>query len=184
MRKRKLNPNIIRVGDKVKITNPEFFLRCGYDNNHQEACKAIEDTYKHEINKFIYIWEQSLMKTKGKTPICKLICGDSPTYLKIVSALAYDLVHKQMKEGVERKIYTDRVDFYKHNNFVVSSIQYVRTGVYHPPSGGYNSQSGEYDNFPGYLDKPVVHKILYFTEYLYGLSGDKTAIEDCNVEKV
>lgn len=185
MRKRKLNPNIIRVGDKVKIINPEFFLRCGYDNNHKGACEIIDKTYKHQINRFIYIWEQSLMKRKtGSIPLCKLICENSSIYLKIASALAYDLVNKNMKEGVERKIYTERVDFYRSNIFFVSSIEYVRTGIYHLPYGGYNNGTEEYDYKPGYLDRPVVRKILYFNEFLYGLSGDKTAIEDCNVEKI
>lgn len=184
MRKRKLNSNIIRVGDRVKIINPEFFISCGYDNNHKTACETINKIYKQEINRFIYTWEQSLMKTKGKSPLCKLLCEDSSTYLKIVSALAYDLVHKNMREGVERKIFTEWVDFYKYNNFIVASIGYVRTGVYHPPTGGYNFLTGEHNGNLGYLDRPVTHKILYFTEFLYGLSGDNTAIEDCNVEKI
>jgi hypothetical protein len=28
---KRLNPNIIRVGDWVKIINPEFVDRCGYE---------------------------------------------------------------------------------------------------------------------------------------------------------
>src|ERR1035437_6191904 len=57
-KKRKLDPKIIRIGDKIKIINPEIITRVGYPMSFNDAIEDVEKIYRNEIidflNKTIY----------------------------------------------------------------------------------------------------------------------------------
>lgn len=201
MRKRKLDPSIIREGDKVRIVNPEFFVRCGYDNNHKDVCQMIQNEHGTDILKWIYEMEDKLKicSMEDKLKICSNERGlsilqrieefrDPDSYHKIVSALAYDYVRANKKSGSERKIYTVRIDQWKDKILTVGDISYVNTGFYYPPDGHYIYEESYYDYDPAGLNKMKTHKILRLKEFLLYLcrqgEAEISSIEACHVEKI
>ena len=46
---KKLDPKIIRVGDMVRIDNPEMFIRCGYPMSLEDACKEVDELFGDDI---------------------------------------------------------------------------------------------------------------------------------------
>jgi hypothetical protein len=197
-----MKKDTIRVGDRVRIVNPEFFIRCGYENNHQDAMKQIREEYGEKILRFIYDWEASLhsVPSADSKISLSLISFDQyrtelrnpHSYDRIISALAYDLVARNKKSGAERKIFTERLERYKDDIFTVSGAFMCMTGFYYPAGGRYDSYTGEYDYEPGGLDKMKAHRILELREFVFFEIGRErrresdsaTAIEECHIERV
>ena len=44
----KKDPKIIRVGDKVRIVNPEMFVRCGYPMTKQDAREEVFSRFSQQ----------------------------------------------------------------------------------------------------------------------------------------
>lgn len=200
-RKRNLDEKIIREGDKVRIINPEFFLRCGYDNDHKSACAFIEETFGNKILQFIYEFEKfehdsykTPTDSKWKTAFIDFAryqqeLMNPKSYSKIISALAYDHVKRMQKSGTERKIYTERLENELGVIRTVTNIFFCKTGKYDPPSTTQDYSTGEYDFIPGGLLKEKTHKILHLSGLIislreYGDEDEINCIETCNVEKV
>ena len=194
-RKRKLDPKIIRVDDRVKIINPEIVIRIGYPMSFDEACEEVDKLYRNEIIEFL---NKTIYQQKD-VPLYKLTLASyinekeyikSQTYKKIIKALAYE--HMQQKEfgGREKKIYTKVRQELLGITSTVRNISIKKTGIYFAPSGGYDSYSGEYDFEPGGLDKEKTHKILELDYWLsngvmsLNWEADYIKIESCNVEKI
>ena len=196
-----MKKDIIRQGDRVRIINPEFFIRCGYENYHAAVKERIEKEYGQKILEFIYEWEKSLITgppilCQVKPPLVSMGSFDEfgklnkpYSYDKIISALAYDLVGRLKKTGAERKIFTVRLEEYKDRTFPVYGSFMCMTGFYDPPWSG-QDYWGEWDYRPGGLDKAKSHKILDLRGFTSDI-GRKSeiyepvdAIEVCNVEKI
>ncbi len=180
---RKPDPNIIRIGDKVKIITPEFFVRCGYDNDHKSACEYVTSNYCDQIVKFILESEYAPTPSLGIYKLNDI--ADSFLFKKIVSALAYERVGQLRASGMERKIYNQQEKWLKGKTFFVNDIFFCKTGVYCHPSGGYNYW-GEYDYNPGGLSAEKTHKILVLTNIpiISVYDSPVNAIKAINVEKV
>ncbi len=177
--KKKLNPKIIRVGDIIKITNPEIIIRIGYPMSIYDAMEKVKEFYHNKIveflNKTIY----------NRTPLFPdiIVNGhNSRPYNKIISALAYEYLKSEQFGGKERKIFS------KYRQELVGITSKVRkvfirkTGIYFPPSGSHNYWTNEYEQESGGLDKEKTHKILeleIFSDY-----PNYVQIETCNVEKI
>ena len=58
MRKRKLDPKIIRNGDRVRIVTPEIFVRCGYPLCKADLREDIAKNYGKIIEDLIYSVEK------------------------------------------------------------------------------------------------------------------------------
>jgi hypothetical protein len=161
MRKPKLDPKIIRRGDRVRVVIPEIFVRCGYP-----LCKADlkEDIYKH-YGRLV----EDIIYSVGKGD--KLISRDedgifpSPSRAidscnnKIIDILASIRLVAKNFGGNERKVFTKRYDEIKDRIFQVRGIRFVTTGEYVRGYSGY-SYEGDWDCDPPYLSDPKVHKIL------------------------
>lgn len=168
--KRKLNPKIIRVGDLVKIINPEVFIRCGYPLDFEKMLFDVRDKYKQDVDAFMNV----ILMRNG------INHGDisaNPYYEvanKLFKAITYMLLHVKGFGGKERKIYTENREEIINEQFFVHKIFFVKTGKYYPivSSGGYFEQK-EYE--PAYLDNQEAHKILILRDF---------NIEAKNVEKV
>lgn len=161
MRKRKLDPKIIRAGDKVKIVNPEVFVRCGYplckadlkEEIYQHYGKLIEDIMYSvgKGNKLISRNEESLF------PAADIMID--PFNNKFIDELASIRLRAKKFGGNERKIFTKRYEDLKDKVFYVRGTRFVQTGFYVP--GDSSQYYSEYDDFtPPYLDKAKTHKIL------------------------
>lgn len=197
-----MRKDVIRIGDTVRIVNPEFFLRCGYPLSLKDGMDMIindEET--------MTALGQGIDKALGrkcnvslKEELFGLSATIRPTRIsydiqKIIRLLAYYRIKNEGFGGNERKIFTKRVESAKDHEFKVIGKKTVTTGVYVPSSGGYNSWSGEYDYDPAYLDSMKAHVILelmdgsydglyYFVSNVEQGMGDTLKIEKCNVEQV
>ena len=190
---RKLSPNIIRIGDTVKITNPEIISRIGYPMSFEDARKEIKELYHNEIiemfNKTIY---KQILDESSKFNLnvrIKAWNGDV-TYEKIVSSLAWIHIQSKGFGGKERRIYSEQRQELIGITAKVINIMIRKTGIYFSPSGGYDSWSGEYESEPGGLEKEKTHKILEL-DYWHpneitqlGAKSNYILIEACNVEKI
>ena len=175
VKKKKLNQNIIRIGDKVIITTPEIVIRIGYPMSIYDAIKEVEKLYCNDIMELLH-------KTIYKRTTLSLDYHNSKPYNKIISALAYEYLKSKQFGGKERKIFSEyRQDLFGTTT-TVRKIFIRKTGIYFPPNGGYDYWTNEYDYEPGGLDKEKTHKILElgfcqnWPNYIQ--------IEACNVEKI
>ena len=188
MKKRKLDPKIIRVGDKVKIINPIFFEGCYYDNNLRDKTTEVAKKHGKEIREFID--KMTGISTK-LTGLIMLKMDDERDYSedisirKIARVIAYDLVHRDMKTGNERKIFTYPLERNKGLICKVEAIKIIKTGFYFPPNNHYDSYNGEYCGEPGGLEKEKTHKILTLhDELMWREYSTSLQIEAKNIEKV
>jgi hypothetical protein len=194
LRKRKLNPEIIRVKDNVKIINPEIIIRVGYPMSFDDACREVDKLYRQEIleflNKTIYKQEPTISGSLLETCEIKMDFVKPGMYMKIIKALAYNYIQMKSFGGREKKIYAEYRQELLGMTLSVENIFIRKTGIYFASSGGYDHYSGEYDFEPGGLDKIKTHKIL---ELNYWLSNNQindmwesrsVKIESCNVEKI
>jgi hypothetical protein len=159
---RKLDPKIIRVGDEVKVINPECFLRCGYPLTKLDVYQEVEEKYNRQIYELI-------RHTGMHDPKYHLV------KYKIIDALAYGLLKQRRFGGHERKIYTDTWKELHNKIGVVRKIKFVTTGTYNA-GGGY---AEDYD--PPFLSSVGTHKILFIYVPIMVVV---TWIEADNVEKI
>ena len=187
---KKLNPNIIRIGDQVKIIKPEFVERVGYPMSFNQACQEVAEKYTDQINVFM----SSLFPETSSLNLARSLQSDwtkTRTFQKIVKALAYRYIGTNGFGGNERKIYTYLIDqeIWQYQEVMDKAV--VKTGFYFPPGGGYDYW-GEYDWEPGGLDKEKTHILLFIgygflkEEIIQMFSTHKYHgwIEACNVEKI
>jgi hypothetical protein len=193
---KKLSPNIIRIGDTVKIINPEIIIRVGYPMSFDDACKQVKELYHNEILEFL----NKTVDKQETVPLYKSLLiahineneyVKSKIYRKLVYALAYEHMHRKGFGGKERKIYSEQRQELLGITAKVTKIFIKKTGIYFSPSGGYDNYSGEYDYDPGGLDKEKTHKILELDHWLSNGLVFSTEwethylkIEACNVEKI
>lgn len=155
--KKKLDPEIIRVGDTIKVVNPQMFIRCGYNMELETETINIIERFKPEI-------EHLMTKVKASGDDC---------IDKVAKALAYFRIRQAQFGGKERQIFTEPHEELQDKKFKVQNINFVKTGKYFPPEGwdeGFSS---------GGLENEKTHKILT----IYTLN-EALKIEACNVEKV
>jgi len=180
-----LKPSIIRVSDKVKIINPEFFIRCGYPKSQKSEIEVVKKEFRHVILNMICSREK-----------CHSFDIDRHNHLleKVCREIAYARLRNMGYGGNERKIYTERLEEHKDKTFRVVSIKFCKTGKYYPPSGpsggGYYAED-DYES--GGLANEKTHKILHIVPFLLPSSmsahslrmmDDPLMIETTNVEKV
>lgn len=147
----------------MQIVTPEFFVRCGYPISFDCEKSNVTKQYSDDIVKLL-----------EKMGIERSIFNDDYNIMlnKIISAIAYYLVHKKGFGGKNRAIFTEPRHELKDRIFLVRDIKLVRTGSYQ--RGGWSGyESPEFE--PSYLCDQRVHRILDL--------GD-CSIEDKNVIKV
>lgn len=186
-KKRKLNPNIIRIGDTVKIINPVRVIRVGYPMSFDDACEEVKKIYHKEIVEFMNKTTLKQFDRNSVFMVEVLKYEELKLYKKIVKALAYEHIQNKGFGGKEKKIYTEVRQDLLGIISRVENIQIRKTGTYFAPSGGYDYW-GEYDFEPGGLDKIKTHKILELDYWVSKINSDwftnKLCIESCNVEKI
>lgn len=174
-RKRKLDPTIIRTGDKVQIINPASFLRCGYPMDRNEVAALIEEEHRQEIIDFI----KKINPAPANSPHASRLTNR--VMKEIAVWLAHDRCDIQGFGGRERQIFRSEPEIYlKDRICVVNRVKYVKTGTYYPPTNDYDAYTGERDWEPGGLEGVKTHKIIeVFSNFVV-----PTWIEAANVEKI
>jgi hypothetical protein len=161
---RKLDPKIIRIGDEVKVINPETFLRCGYPLTKLDLYEETMEKHSDQVD-FL------LSHTGMHDPKYHLV------KYKIIDALAYGFLKQRRFGGHERKIYTDTWKELHNKIGVVRKIKFVKTGIYN--HGGHGLDVDDYE--PPFLSSVGTHKILLIYVPIMGVV---TRIEADNVEKI
>ena len=145
-----LRKNIIRIGDKVKIINPEIFQRVGYPLTKQE----IIDKFTKDEKAIIEELMNSFGVSYSSGFFCLAPARNQDVFDRIADALAYGRIRQQGYGGKERKIYTKYDKDLLNVNAVVTNRKVVNTGIYNSAWGD------EYDYEPAYLGKQQSHVIL------------------------
>lgn len=179
---RKLDPNIIRVGDRVQIINPEVFVRVGYPWNKQYVIDNVitkeEKEKVIELLKGVYIEEKDLCGNLIKGIKYDYLDYDkSRTYDEIIDRLAYYKLQKNHFGGNKRQVFTKTEESLKDQIVFVDSKRYVKTGTY--SCGWYDEDGGE----PSYLSNEKTHIILNVYKE-NGWLNDCFEIESVNVKKI
>src|SRR5574343_291263 len=186
---KKLNPDIIRIGDKVKIINPELFVRCGYELVPGDLYEEIAKKYKEQIDNFL--------RSVFGPPKSKMINSDvfgelrsefynQDVYTvegKIIDALCYYEVKRRKFGGNERKIYTEPDEKCKNKIGIVERIKFVKTGIYSPGYESGGNWACEPEWHPPYLKDETTHKILTVKINNHPFYSH-ISIESIHVEKV
>ena len=154
---KKLDQNIIRIGDIVKVINPEVFVRCGYP-------MTTEDAIRNHMTKADSDKIDDLMQGLG-------ICGSSNifpdssdklyenTFDKIVRALAYAIVGTKHCGGNERTIHTIHVPQITGHQYKVVDRKVVKTGT-RIWEVDYDYYHGGIESAYGYLRNEKTHVIF------------------------
>jgi len=163
----------MKKGDRVKIINPELFVRCGYDLTINTLFDEIETEHSKEISKHVNemcnLVGLDNLKLNAYLDLNELISN------KIINSLAYSLLPSRMAEGSERKIFTEYGWQYKDKLGIIVKKKYVKTGIYHR---GF-SYDGDYE--PAYLDPVQTNCILEVELCKWGFN---ILIEAKNVEQM
>jgi len=167
---KKLDPNIIRVGDRVMIANPTLFIRCGYPLSKAEMVKEVNGHFGEIIDDLIYSATSGNIFTKKHhafapiPPIKDLFAEDIPKHVgkntrdKIVEELASCRIFARKFGGSDRTLHTKHCPELRGRIFQVAKIKFVTTGKYWPSRGNISDWEDDYE--PPCLSEQKVHKIL------------------------
>ncbi len=188
---KKIKKQVFRIGDTVKIINPEFVLRVGYP-----LCLAdsIEKFRTGENEKIITEFLSKFCIHDKMVDLLRLNpenhCAGTVRY-KIERALAYNDIKQRGFGGNERKIFTERNEGKTGCIGKIIDKRVAKTGK--RINGGYHDNGdGGYEE-PAELKNAKSHvllKIRITTTPKFNLGHDfepiwfENEIEECNVEKV
>jgi hypothetical protein len=189
MSKRK---DIIREYDRVKIVNPQIFVRSGYPLTIQ----MVKDTVITKEQKDA-IWTMLKSFNVRKVPgdilpgVYEMKDLWDKDYSKVMDVMARIVLRQQGWGGSERKIYTEEIPGLLNATGEVWNKRVVKTGIY-CAGCTYKKYWDEYDEYdpPGLADEKT-HVILkvYVTPTCDNISGKLLCggdieIEKCNVVKI
>lgn len=163
--------NLIRVGDRVKIVNPEVVMRWGYPLSK----KIVRDTMITKEQKDALITMMRVFNGSTPTPIVQELPHDLfdmqddevpmnidyDTYDKILNELAHKILKDKGYGGNERKLYTTMKESLRDKVGCVHERIVVKTGT-HVGGGGSYSYNGDFDYEPPYLDNEKTHVLFKF----------------------
>ena len=160
---KKLDPNIIRVGDNVMVANPLTFLRCGYPLSKDAMREEINMYFGKVINDLIYSVKSGDTLIEEKADDNLFITpqgyrGEDKKRKAIIDALVSYRLFARKFGGSNRDIYTKLRPELQGKKFRVTRIKFVTTGTYYPSSGGIGFYDDDYD--PPCLGYSKIHKIL------------------------
>lgn len=182
----KTNKNIIRVGDRVKVVTPTFFLRCGYPITIDEEADRVLEEHQAAISKFLQETVKcSSFYPEGGYSIHFVV--DEHMHRKASREIARSLAYIRCKQkgfgGKQRQLHTEERPDYKDQEGTVRKIRYVKTGEYVPACGGGYNPWGECDYDPPYLAEDKTHKILSVQFHGWGWIQDIEAIHVLKLEE-
>lgn len=179
---KKRDETIIRIGDRVKITNPAIFVRCGYPMTMDDALR--NHMTKSDIDKI-----DDLLRGVGITnsESYYFLSPSKPsrlyeaTFDKIARALAYGIVGTKQFGGNNREIHTELIPSFKDLECVVTGKRIVKTGIRKYDSDD-DWESGYHSHW-FYLDKEkthIIYKLRWINRknYITSCSYDRNPIDE------
>ena len=175
-RPKRLSPHV-RETDRVRVANPEFFVRVGYPMTLAGEEQRVREDRRAAI--------ESFLAAEGVSTYQLPSLGCHKAVAQVARILAYWSCKQKGWGGRERRIYTHRIESLAGAEFDVQGVRFVKTGTYEPAStrGSYDG----YDYEPAYLSNEKTHRIVRTT--LYGVLpgsqwSDVLEIEACHLEVV
>lgn len=164
--------DIIRVGDNVKIVNPEIYVRCGYPWNKDYAIENLIDVSEKLDLLDLLCVDYKLDRFGEGFDITDTNHYKLRTYEKMLDEFAYLKLREKGFGGSSRKIITVRDE--------------TKLGVECVVIKKFYKHSGEHDSSDGcnFLSKTKVHKILDIYPTSGPLFWEDIKIEDINVIKL
>ena len=190
MKRKRNDPLYVKIGDWVRINNPQMFVRCGYPLSFEDVLQDIIKNHLNEIKDFI---EKTVLSSKNYNPNRKEELRKS-SIRKIANTLAYEKLRAEKFGGNKRTIHVKVDESMRDKIYQVKSTRCVMTGNYIPCSGWNYNGCDEYEH--PYLGDQKCHRILTLGDAPYGKDGlrlegefylrdyKENAIEDCHVTKV
>ena len=172
---------VFREGDKVKVVNPDFFVRCGYpltkELARQDIMKQHAETVHRAINDLIRTIDEKVFN--GKKDRDNYLTWDFYVNEKIVNIVAEEYLKQNGFGGRKRSIYTERQEVSKDEVFEVIGKRTCVTGTYVPGCGGPYPEDYE----PARLASPKTHVILKLRKLDNRIWHEPLEIEETNVVK-
>jgi len=172
-----MKKQVFHIGDIVKIVNPEIFIRVGYPLSLEDVREEL-DKYDSHITALMNITDMPWYNSGAEYKIRE----------GIKKALGFGILARRNFGGNERKIYTQKYDFFVTEEDIVKEMvvigkKIVRTGTRD------TYKDSEYGGSRAYLDKAKSHVILTLRKLVNELGYKKEfqptyLIEDKNVEKL
>jgi len=160
MRKRKLDPKIIQVGDRVKVINPILVIRVGYPLCIDDCVGDVEKFFGNNVEDLIYSALNGDELIKNDKIELNNNIRKSRSFRRIIRELAYYRLKGKKFGGSERKLFTKVFEPIRNRIYSVTNVLMKRSGTYNSSSGGFDYWNGEYDYEPAYLSGGKSHKIL------------------------
>ena len=165
----KEDKTVIKVGDTVKIINPEIVTYVGYDFTIDEAMTKMKEEHVEKVNQLMRDMGISFLNKRWEKIASELM-----------KPLAYELVRASFKRNNERKIHFKLREDLANSELIVISKKTAKTGFYYPPHFG-----GDDDYEPGGLKDPKTHVLLELGYHRRLSNHDEgMLIEQRNVIKV
>lgn len=152
--------NQFKINTQVQIINPEFLVRCGYNETLESATeklkKEFKDEYEMSIEDMLYDHFDFLYDDKNE---------NINTVNSIISKLARVYNRTVLNfGGKERKVFTERKEEYLNKKvFIISDAKKIHKSGYYVPSNG-GSGSYLYDYEPPYLENIKTHVFYNINE--------------------
>jgi hypothetical protein len=162
VKKKRLNPKVIRRGDLITIENCMFFVRCGYPLCISDLAKDILERRKKEIYQLIELEFPGYFNRKsilGSVALKETTDADDLAE-QVAKKLAMEKIVWERYGGSEREIYEKSIPDLKNEEFIVSEVNFVKTGTRIAGRGSYYSYFGEYEFDPPTFDVDKTYKIL------------------------
>ena len=178
MSKRK---NVIRINDRVRILNPQIFVRCGYPLTVQIVKDTIiTQKQKDAIWTMLEAFNIPNIPDRVQDNYFVFTKADNKTYEKILHDMAWVVLGQKGWGGKDRKIYAEYKPELLDREFQVISKRVVKTGT-HISGHSYRDYFSSYDEYdPPYLMNEKTHIILKLSSDTF---TDKE-IEQCCVVKI
>lgn len=152
------NKKIYRIGDKVKVTNPQVFVRVGYPLTLEKAFDRVAEVYDQQVTNFCREIEVNINPFLVSHETSKL-------YNEVMQAVASWYMRDQNFGGKERSIYTEfQKQLQNSGPWLITKKRRIKTGTYN--SGSYNyDYDGEPDYVPAYLSPEKSHVLLTLEDH-------------------
>lgn len=166
---------VARVGDRIRITRPAFFVRCGYPLDFDAEYRKVLADRRDDIGRFLV----SVGVAPGES--IRLSRDMEVAVQKVARAIAYATIRQRRFGGRDRRIYTHEFPDLAGVEAAVSGVRFVKTGEWVPGSGGEEPE-------PNWLANERTHRIL--ETGLYGMLPGwppferSLSIEAANVELI
>ena len=163
----------IKALDRVRIVNPDFFVRRGYPLSFEDVRKETEEKYARKIVEFM----AGIGMSAAEPDVGGMYDSKGKPFSEIVRALTYCEIKSKGFGGCTRSIHTERKEEHKGVETSVMGVRFVKTGEY--MRGGIHGTWEGYEYEPPYLANEKTHRILSLA---FGF--EQLEIEATNVELV